>query len=463
MKSGWAAGKPTQRERRTDFVGARLGFCFAVVLSFLILEARLMPGLSPIPRQGSLGEYVRSNSQFGAKLFRELIAADPTKNAVCSPLAAFAPFAYLRGHVSEDVRAEMHQVFDWAWSTELAPPHRFLMARFEIPPPPPPESERRKAARTRYRKHLAALPKELRKLENFESFYQNSAMMEDWGREEFWLSLSLFHHSPQFTEALSSWEVGWAKRSYGLEIKELKNDDEWAAVLSEFPGFSPLEDHGESDRLFVMNSILHLGTKWEGNTFRLNKPKPGLFFANPESPIPATMLVSEYSNYPYVKTDRYEAVVLPAENADFMAILPAEGGGLDAIVDELAINPEIIISQLERRVGDVELPEFNFSNNQGLRRLLENLGLRGPFQRRANLFSINGSRLLAVKQAVSIAVDRRGILANAKISLAGVLGGVMMPDEAFHMKVNRPFLFQIRDNVTGVLLFMGAVTDPSKH
>jgi serpin B len=175
------------------------------------------------------------------------------------------------------------------------------------------------------------------------------------------------------------------------------------------------------------------------------------------------MLVSEYSDYPYRKTDQFEAVVLPAVSADMTIIMPAEGTSLGSLEEALAEDADLVASQLERRIGNVELPEFHFARVYNLRPVLENLGLRSIFWARADLFQTKGSRLLCARQSVSLTVDRRGILADAETSLGGLLLGMMLPEDPFHMKVDRPFLFQIRDNVTGVLLFMGAVTDPSQH
>jgi len=56
---------------------------------------------------------------------------------------------------------------------------------------------------------------------------------------------------------------------------------------------------------------------------------------------------------------------------------------------------------------------------------------------------VPGSYLSEVNQSVDIAVDRSG-------------------PNPFHVKLDRPFLFLIRDNTTNVLLFIGAVTDPNQ-
>jgi serpin B len=156
-------------------------------------------------------------------------------------------------------------------------------------------------------------------------------------------------------------------------------------------------------------------------------------------------------------------VVLPAENADFIVVMPAEGGSLKTLEDTFAEKPDFLESQLERRLGDVELPEFDFRSDNYLRSHLEDLGVETIFRDLGDLSKVPGTLLLGVKQAVSFKIDRTGIQAEAKTTTWGVLGALVSEDEKFHMKVDRPFLFQVRDNMTGVLLFMGAVSDPSRH
>jgi serpin B len=175
------------------------------------------------------------------------------------------------------------------------------------------------------------------------------------------------------------------------------------------------------------------------------------------------MLVSDHHIYPYAKTQSYEAVVLPAENADFVVVMPNQGVSLKTLAEEFAEKPDFLVSQLERRSGEVELPEFSFVGKEDFRSRLENLGAKTVFNELGDIVKIPRSRLLAVEQIVSCLVDLRGIQTKAWTHVVGLLGGRPIYDEGFQMKINRPFIFQIRDNKTGVLLFMGAVTDPSRH
>jgi serpin B len=173
------------------------------------------------------------------------------------------------------------------------------------------------------------------------------------------------------------------------------------------------------------------------------------------------MLTSDVSVYRYVKTEAFEAVVLPTNRAYMLAVLPATGHDLHGLVRELAASPEAIDAALKRQVGTVTMPPFQIRVESNLRRHLEEMGIRQIFKDLGQIIKIPESRLTEINQSVNIQVDRLGIRADAETVGGGIYGGTMGATEPFSMKLNRPFVFLIRDLTTDALLFLGAVVDPS--
>lgn len=416
---------------------------------------------SAVPHpQGSFEKYIESNSRFGTKFFKNLRAEDPDKNIIYSPIGVSSLFACLREAGDLDIREELDRAFEWTSEQELGPSNRLLMARFIVPVAPLPEKERKKEAKKRYREFKAGLGKSA---PDFALFFQREEDWAAWIKEEFWLKNSLLFQGRDFSSKFPKWFLGPAKDNFGLELREISDSREWKAYLSKFPEAQPYLDSGQSGRLFILNSVVRLGTKWKGDTFKVNDPRPGEFHPNPSSTVSVRMLLSKTGVFQYTKADNFEAVMLPAENADFTVIMPHNGVNLKTVEAALAENSGFLLPFFDKRFGDVELPEFSFENEHFLRRHLENLGVEEVFRDLGGLVKVPKSRLLGVKQAASIKIDQLGIQAEARTDVLGVEGGMEEEDQPFHMKVDRPFIFLVHDNITGVLLYLGAVIDPSRH
>ena len=65
-----------------------------------------------------------------------------------------------------------------------------------------------------------------------------------------------------------------------------------------------------------------------------------------------------------------------------------------------------------------------------------------------------------VKHKALAEVNEEGTVAAAVTGVVATITSVQPPQEKFVMKVDRPFFFAIRDNVTGNVLFMGSVVEP---
>src|SRR5262249_25780842 len=100
-----------------------------------------------------------------------------------------------------------------------------------------------------------------------------------------------------------------------------------------------------------------------------------------------------------------------------------------------------------------------------LNEALKTLGLGIAFDRRRADFGgmiadgTPSANIDEVKHKTFVEVNEEGTEAAAVTSIGMVLT-TMAPQRNFSMIVDRPFFCAIRDNQTGALLFMGAITDP---
>ncbi|MBU6367767.1 MAG: serpin family protein [Gemmatimonadetes bacterium] len=157
------------------------------------------------------------------------------------------------------------------------------------------------------------------------------------------------------------------------------------------------------------------------------------------------------------------AIELPYGNSAYslLVVLP-EGRTVDALVAGLDTTQ---VAALVQALGPVPetapltLPRFTVRANVELRPVLEGLGMPRAFSDRAEfprLFTpAQGARLQFVKHAVTLEVTERGTRAAAVT--AGGIGPTSMP---MAYRVDRPFVFFIRERFANTILFAGVVRDP---
>ena len=110
------------------------------------------------------------------------------------------------------------------------------------------------------------------------------------------------------------------------------------------------------------------------------------------------------------------------------------------------------------------MPRFNFTSELALEDLLIRMGMPIAFKPdRADFSGMDGSQNLYISDVLHkafISLDEFGTEAAA--ATAVVVGVTSMPAEPVDLKIDRPFLFAIRDKPTGEILFLGRVVDPTK-
>lgn len=150
----------------------------------------------------------------------------------------------------------------------------------------------------------------------------------------------------------------------------------------------------------------------------------------------------------------------------FMALLPKE---TKSPADYIASLPENALSEMIRgAVGErviVTMPEFSFDDMHDIKQILQIEGVRSVFEEKtadiSNMVSLTGSYVANIKHKAHIEVDRKGTKAAATTMISCCAAGIP-PKPRFNIKLDRPFVFAIVHDESGLPLFLGVVNTLKK-
>ena len=119
--------------------------------------------------------------------------------------------------------------------------------------------------------------------------------------------------------------------------------------------------------------------------------------------------------------------------------------------------------QFAKTEGSIQLPRFKLAYEATLNDTLKALGMEIAFSSAADFSAMvrqGNVKIDEVKHKTFVEVNEAGTEAAAVTSV-GMVRATFMPKKTFRMVVDRPFFCAIRDTLTGAILFMGAIVDPS--
>jgi serpin B len=219
--------------------------------------------------------------------------------------------------------------------------------------------------------------------------------------------------------------------------------------------------------LFLINAIYFKG-QWQVE-FKKAATKPDVFrlAGGEQKEVP---MMSQSGNYSYYKGNGFQSVALPygKGSVSMYVFLPDEQTSLDQFERSLtAENWNMWMRSFQFTPGDLMLPRFKVEWESTLNEALKALGMGDAFDpRRANFSEIAGPNagnplyISEVRHKAWAEVNEEGTVAVAVTSVGVFTTSIQQPREKFVMKVDRPFFFAIRDMQTGVVVFMGSVTNP---
>ena len=224
-------------------------------------------------------------------------------------------------------------------------------------------------------------------------------------------------------------------------------------------------DNIDSDSvMYLINTVL-FDAEWE-NIYKKDEIRDGTFTALDGTKKTVPMMYSE--EHSYLDDGKATGFIKPYKSGySFVALLPNEDVSLSDYVASMSGKSFIdtIKNAKDVRVK-AAIPKFSYDYDIEMGGALKALGMTNPFEPSKADFSALGSSdngnifISRVLHKAYIAVDEKGTKAGAatavEIKETGVAVGI------YSVTLDRPFVYAVIDDATGLPVFIGTVTDIGK-
>ena len=214
--------------------------------------------------------------------------------------------------------------------------------------------------------------------------------------------------------------------------------------------------------MYLVNAI-YFNAKWKYE-FDKRKTNEGVFYLEDGGSHPSDFMKVNGS-FNYTQTDDFTAVELPYGDSSFSMVIMLPSGER---------SPGDLISRMDVTLWgkwfeasmmtniQVELPKFKYEFKELLNDPLKNLGLGVAFSGFANFSRINPVADLYISRVIHqtfIDVQEEGTEAAAAtiVEIRELSAG---GDYTPVFRADKPFLYVIKENSTGAIIFMGTVGKP---
>jgi serpin B len=218
----------------------------------------------------------------------------------------------------------------------------------------------------------------------------------------------------------------------------------------------------DADTRVVLANAVYFNGEWERRFDTANTTKQP--FRTDTGPVQADMMRNT-ARFRYAEVDGVQALEMPYKGGNLSALFLLPRGSLAELERGLdAARVAAVRDAMREQQVEVHIPRFTFRHEtDGLKDHLEALGVRQAFTRSADLSGIAGRPGdLLVSEVVPktfVQLDERGTEAAAATGVVVTVTSMPPPPPVF--RADRPFVFLIQDQASGLVLFLGRVADPT--
>ncbi len=219
----------------------------------------------------------------------------------------------------------------------------------------------------------------------------------------------------------------------------------------------------------VLTDAVYFKAGW-ATDFDEAASKPGVFHTSPGHDVTVRMMHAT-GHYAMTRGDGMEMLEIPYRyyDASLLIILPDEPDGLAAVESELSAQKLTFWLEYQQQFNVAMLiPAFKTGSDLDLSTVLQALGMKRafmPLQADLSLIADEKANPLYVGDVVHkafIDVHEKGTEAAAATGVVVTLSAAIEPPmENVAFVADHPFIYVIRGNASGDILFMGRVENPA--
>ncbi|MAE60711.1 MAG: serpin family protein [Planctomycetaceae bacterium] len=216
----------------------------------------------------------------------------------------------------------------------------------------------------------------------------------------------------------------------------------------------------------VLTNAIYFKSEW-AEQFSEHATYDAAFHLNDDDDVTVPMM-RQRGPYQYATYDDLAVLEIPYKGGELsmVILLPDQIEGLAALEQRLTHeNVERWCAGVVEQEVKVLLPKFKISAQFGLRDALESLGMKRAFDAmRADFTGMSDKGDLFISAVVHeafVEVDETGTEAAAATAVV-LEKAIALPPPAVGFRADHPFVFMIRHNQTGAILFQGRLANPAE-
>ena len=216
--------------------------------------------------------------------------------------------------------------------------------------------------------------------------------------------------------------------------------------------------------MYLINTVL-FDAEWQNVYSSEDKIRDGLFTTADGKRRNVTMMHSDETNF--IDDGKATGFIKPYKDGySFAAFLPNEGVSLDSYLDSMTGAGFLAaVKGAKKETVIAAMPKFEYGYKTTMNDILKSLGMTVPFDKEKADFSdlaVSSYGNIYIGQVIHqtyISVGEKGTRAGAATIVE--MDGEAAPSEVdYHtVTLDRPFVYAIIDNATGLPIFIGTVTD----